>query len=377
MPSTISAGTTGGTAIAFAGDTSGELQLRTNGTTPAVTISTAQNATFAGSINSNNTFGFKNRIINGAMVIDQRNAGASVTVPNDSNFYTVDRWQVVESSSCVLSAQQVTDAPSGFNNSLKLTVTTAAGSIGVSETGFLLQRIEGFNTADLSFGTANASTVTVSFWVKSSITGNFSGSLKNAAGNRSYPFSYTINAANTWEQKSVTIAGDTSGTWVGATNGVGVGVTFNIGSGSNRLGTAGAWAASNFDGATSSAQIVTTLNATFQITGVQFEKGTQATSFEYRQYTTELQLAQRYYEPSYTWVIAAYNNTGLTTGNANPSFLVQKRTTATMTLYPQTAGGTQGAFPSTTGFLYFDNTNATKQLGSSSDTIAWVASAEL
>jgi hypothetical protein len=255
---------------------------------------TAKLADLAAAYDSGGGFGFKNRLINGAMTIDQRNAGAAVTVPNDSNFYTVDRWQVVENSGCVLSAEQVEDAPSGFSNSLKLSVTTAAGSIGASEAGFLLQRIEGFNTADLSFGTASAATVTLSYWVKSSITGTFGGSLKNATSNRSYPFSYTINAANTWEQKSVTIAGDTSGTWVGATNGVGVGVTFDIGSGSSRRGTAGAWAASNFDGVTGAVSIVTTLSATFYITGVQLEKGSTATSFDYRPYGTELALCQRY-----------------------------------------------------------------------------------
>jgi hypothetical protein len=239
--------------------------------------------------------GMRNRIINGAMRIDQRNAGAAVTVTNDANYYTTDRWQIVESSSCVLSAQQVTDAPSGFNNSLKLTVTTAAGSIGASETGFLLQRIEGFNTADLSFGTASASTITLSYWVKSSITGTFGGSLKNASSNRSYPFSYTIITANTWEQKIVTIVGDTSGTWTGATNGIGIGLTFDIGSGSSRRGTASTWAASNFDGVTGATSIVTTLNATWQITGVQLEKGSAATAFEQLHYGHSLALCQRYY----------------------------------------------------------------------------------
>ena len=241
----------------------------------------------------------RNRIINGDMRIDQRNAGASVTVPNDSNFYTTDRWQVVESSSCVLSAQQVTDAPSSFQNSLKITVTTAAGSVGASETGLLLQRIEGFNTADLSFGTASASTITLSYWVKSSITGTFGGSLKNASANRSYPFSYTIIAANTWEQKIVTIVGDTSGTWTGATNGVGIGLTFDIGSGSSRRSTADAWAVGSLDGVTGATSIVTTLNATWQITGVQLEAGSVATPFERRQYGQELALCQRYFEKSY------------------------------------------------------------------------------
>jgi hypothetical protein len=277
--------------------------------------------------------GMRNRIINGNMSIDQRNAGAAVTVTNDANYYTTDRWQIVESSSCVLSAQQVTDAPSGFNNSLKLTVTTAAGSIGASETGFLLQRIEGFNTADLSFGTASASTITLSYWVKSSITGTFGGSLKNASSNRSYPFSYTIIAANTWEQKIVTIVGDTSGTWTGATNGIGIGLTFDIGSGSSRRGTASTWAASNFDGVTGATSIVTTLNATWQITGVQLEKGSAATAFENRQFGTELALCQRYYcgQNVTDDIIFGYLNGNNVVGRCG--FPVTMRVAPTITIY--------------------------------------------
>jgi hypothetical protein len=291
--------------------------------------------------------GFRNRIINGDMRIDQRNAGAAVTITNDSNIYTVDRWQVVESSGCVLSAQQVTDAPSGFVNSHKLTVTTAAGSIGASETGFFQQRIEGTNVSDLAWGTASAKTITVSFWVKSSITGSFSGSIKNGSVNRSYPFSYTISSANTWEQKSVAIPGDTSGTWATDT-GIGFSLTFDIGSGSSRRGTASTWASANFDGVTGAASIVTTLNATWQVTGVQLEVGSVATPFERRPYGTELALCQRYFEKSYN--IETVPNTvtavgrfggggvqGATTANeinaGTPRFAVQKRATPTITLF--------------------------------------------
>ena len=263
------------------GDASGGSTTSINGFTPTV-------SNMAG----------RNRIINGDMRIDQRNAGAAVTIVNDTNQYTADRWQVIESSSCVLSAQQVTDAPASFQNSLRLTVTTAAGSVGASEVGIVEQRLEGFNTADFAFGTASASSVTLSFWVKSSITGSFSGSLRNGSSDRAYPFSYTITAADTWEQKSVTIAGDTTGTWV-TNNGIGIRLAFDIGSGSNRRGTAGAWAASNLDGVTGAASIVTTLNATWQVTGVQLEAGSVATPFEHRLYGQELQLCKRYYSNLY------------------------------------------------------------------------------
>jgi hypothetical protein len=274
-------------------------------TTQAITPSqnTVSYATWNSDLQSE-TWAFRNRIINGDMNIDQRNAGASVTVPNNDNFYTLDRWQIVEDTNCALSAQQITDAPTGFQNSLRVTVTTAATSIGSSAIGIVEQRIEGFNTADLAFGTASASTITLSFWVKSSLTGNFSGSLRNAAGNRSYPFSYTINAANTWEQKTITVPGETTGTWV-TNNGIGMRVTFAIGSGSNRLGTANAWSTSSLDGVTGSTALVSTLNATWQLTGVQLEKGFTATNFDVIPYGTEFMLCQRYYLVTDTfWGIA-------------------------------------------------------------------------
>jgi hypothetical protein len=240
----------------------------------------------------------RNRIINGAMVIDQRNAGASVTINSSAYTYPVDRFAGFgESSDGVFTLQQSSVAPAGFTNSLLATVTTADSSIGSTQRYFVRQVIEGFNTADLNWGTANAKTVTLSFWVRSSLTGTFGGSFMNDAFDRAYPFSYTISAANTWEQKSVTVTGDTTGTWL-KTNGGGIYVFFSIGAGSSRLGTAGAWQtpASPLFGSTGQTNIIATNGATFYITGVQLEVGTQATGFEYRQYGQELALCQRYYQ---------------------------------------------------------------------------------
>jgi hypothetical protein len=233
----------------------------------------------------------RNRIINGSMVLDQRNAGASVT-PTGSQ-YTLDRWNANLSQSSKFSVQQQTSVvPIGFNYATKIT-SLSAYTVGAGELFSFEQPIEGYNTADLGWGTANAKTITISFWVYSSLTGTFGGALNNSANNRSYPFSYTISSANTWEQKSITIAGDTSGTWL-TTNGIGVMVRFGLGVGSTFSGTAGAWAGSALFSATGATSVVGTDGATFYITGVQLEVGTQATSFEYRQYTTELQLCQRY-----------------------------------------------------------------------------------
>ena len=241
-------------------------------------------------------FGFKNRIINGAMVIDQRNAGASVTLNNTAS-YTLDRWYdrcVGGAGSAVITVQRSTVAPAGFTNSSLITVTTSK-TPAASEQFWRYQAIEGFNAADLAFGSASASTVTLSFWVRASVTGTYSVALQNSAQNRSYVATYTVNAANTWEQKTVTVAGDTSGTWL-TDNSVGLYVFFDTGSGSNFNTTAGAWGAGTFYRTSGSVSLISNAGATFYITGVQLEKGSTATSFDYRPYGTELALCQRYYQ---------------------------------------------------------------------------------
>jgi hypothetical protein len=248
-----------------------------------------------GTINASNDFGLKNRIINGACVIDQRNTGASVT-NIAGGVYTIDRWIAYGSQASKFTIQQNAGSvtpPSGFTNYVGIT-SSSAYTVGSSEEFEIYQWIEGFNFADLGFGTANAKTVTLSFWVRSSLTGTFGGSLQNSASSRSNVFSYTISAANTWEQKTITIAGDTSGTWVGATNGRGIGVFFGLGQGSSMSTTAGSWVAGNYINVTGGTSVVGTNGATFYITGVQLEKGSTATSFDYRPYGTELALCQRY-----------------------------------------------------------------------------------
>ena len=238
----------------------------------------------------------RNRIINGDMRIDQKNAGAAVTVNLLGQVFATDRWYGFgQSSDGVFTLQRDTDAPSGFQNSLKATVTTADASVGATQGYGIVHRIEGFNTADFGWGTANAQSVTVSFWVRSSLTGSFGAVVKNSAANRTYPFSYTISAANTWEQKTVVIPGDTTGTWL-TNNGVGFSLQFSIGAGSSIQGTANAWAATNYNSASGTINVISTNGATFYITGVQLEPGTVATPFERRSYGQELALCQRYYE---------------------------------------------------------------------------------
>jgi len=240
--------------------------------------------------------GFRNRIINGDMRIDQRNAGASLSPTSAAYGYAVDRFPAYNSTAgSKFSIQRSTDAPTGFSNSVVVT-SSSAYSVAAGDQFYFCQFIEGFNSADFAFGTASAKTVTLSFWVKSSLTGTFGGSLMNSAYNRSYPFSYTISAANTWEQKTVTIAGDTTGTWIGSTNGLGLRVHFGLGIGSTYSGTAGAWAAAERYAPTGAVSVVGTNGATFYITGVQLEVGSVATPFERRDYGRELIMCQRYYQ---------------------------------------------------------------------------------
>jgi hypothetical protein len=247
--------------------------------------------TVAAAFNSNGLF-FRNRIINGDMRIDQRNAGAAVTHSGSADLYVLDRWVCNSTGTPQFSVQQVTDAPTGFVNSSKLTTTTS-GTPAAGDFSYYRQYIEGTNIADLGWGAAGALTITLSFWVKSSLTGTFGGALTNNAGNRFYVFSYVINSANTWEYKTVTISGDTTGTWL-TTTGRGITVSWDTGSGSTNKTTAGSWGTTVAVGVTGGVNLVATASATWQITGVQLETGSVATPFERRPYGEMLMLCQRY-----------------------------------------------------------------------------------
>lgn len=273
--------------------------------------------------------GMRNRIINGDMQIDQRNAGASVSTSSGSSAYTLDRWIIEYSQNSKFTLQQNAGSvtpPVGYTNYLGIT-SSSAYSVGSGDYFALMQRIEGFNVSDLAWGTANAAPITVSFWVRSSLTGTFGGAIRNSGGTRSYPFTYTISAANTWEQKTITIPGDTSGTWL-TNNGIGLRLDISLGMGSTYSGTAGTWTTGNLLSATSATSVVGTNGATFYITGVQLEKGSSATSFEYIQYQQEFALCQRYYERGLAGFVGTITN-GHAGGTAIP-FAVTKRTSPTM-----------------------------------------------
>lgn len=252
----------------------------------------------AGVLNTDDIFGFRNRVINGDMRIDQRNEGTAVNSNSNVNPYVLDRWRSVSASdSNTFSVRRSTDAPTsgGFINSLLVT-SLAATTLSGTNYHAIRQPIEAINFYDLMWGTSAASNATLSFWVKSSLTGNFGGSLgSNATNGRSHPFTYSINSANTWEYKTIIIPGDTSGPYLTGSQ-TAVNLWFSLNAGASRKATAGVWN-TNADFSTSSTgsvDITATNGATWQITGVQLEKGSVATPFERRPYNMELQLCQRY-----------------------------------------------------------------------------------
>jgi hypothetical protein len=269
-----------------------------------------------GSIVSSGSQGFKNKIINGAMVIDQRNVGTSVALPDGAaaTSYVMDRWAGYRVGTTTSTLQQSSDAPtgSGFVNSFIFTNGTGV-TPGATASSGVYQRIEGYNIADLCWGTASAKSVTLSFWVKSSLTGTFTVAIINAAYTRSYPATYTINVQNTWEYKTIVIPGCTDGAW-NTTNGVGFSVNFDMGSGSTYTATANTWSNNYYSGATGAVKLCQTTGATFYATGVQLEKGSTASSFEFRSIQKELMLCQRYYEKSFSLGTKPIQNVNSTSG---------------------------------------------------------------
>jgi hypothetical protein len=305
---------------------------------PAIVLAADGTATAQlSSLNGGALSGARNCIINGDMRIDQRNAGAAVTSPTG---YTLDRWNINTNLSSVCTIQQNAGSitpPAGFTNYLGAT-STAATSLSTANYFQLRQPIEGFNSSDLAWGTANAKTVTVSFWAYSSLTGTFSGSIRNNPNfTYAYPFSYSIPSANTWTYVTVTIPGPNAsqGTW-NTNNTSGLEVVFCLGAGTSLLSTANSWQAGTFAGVTGSVQILATNGATFYITGVQLEAGSVATPFERRSFGQELALCQRYFQPV---GVGAYGRSNSTTSvEMTAKYNVAMRATPTITF-----GGFSGA----------------------------------
>jgi len=327
-------------------------------------VAIGNNLTVAGTVTSTGTVAMassfkRNRIINGNMLIDQRNAGASVT-QTTSVLYTLDRWSCYGSVASKFTVQQNAGSvtpPAGYTKYLGAT-SSSAYTVGASEFFFIQQVIEGYNVADLGWGAAGAQTVTLSFWVRSSLIGTFGGTLSNDATNRVYPFTYTISSANTWTAISVTVAGDTSGTWQTGTSG-GLVVNFNMGAGATVSGTVGAWSGSTLRAPTGAVSVVGTSGATFYLTGVQLEVGTKATPYEMQIYSDQLAQCQRYL-PAFSgqnWFTGATANSS-TTGYAMFRFPVTTRVAPTGVTVNNVANFTLGnlvAFNGTVSSIAFNS----------------------
>ena len=320
-----------------------------------------------GRVFDNSALSNRNKIINGAMVIDQRNSGAAVTHTAYQQ-YATDRcsFGATGFSTLVATIQQVSDAPTGFSHSLKTTVTTAEATGASSVITAADFRIEGYDFADMSFGTASAKTFTLSFWVKASIAGTYCVSFFNAGVTRAYLAAYTISSANTWEYKTITVAGDTSGTW-NTTNSIGLGIQFNVGAGSNQEGTEGAWSGTYKNTVSGSVDLNATTNATWQITGVQLEVGDTATPFEHRSYGQELALAQRFYVS-----VTGIQQTPDTNHSFNLIFPVEMRSAPSVAITLVSGGGSGSATAFGPISAIYSPSGAT-----SKQNIRWTADAEL
>lgn len=307
-----------------------------------------------------------NVLINGGFEVSQINGTSSVTVST----YHCDQWVVAKTGTMVANAQIVADAPAGvgLGNSLKINVSTAEASLAAGDFTYLYQPIEGTRFWKLGFGTAAAQSITVGFWTKIHRTGTYSGSLRNAAVNRSYAFTFTQNVADTWEWKTVVIPGDVTGTWVGNSSTVAAFLSFTIGAGTTFTTTAGAWGAGNFYGATGTTNGVAATTDTFQITGVVLVPGTFAlpsqTSAQFvRPFQEELRLCQRYYEKTYDYGTAIGTGTlngcehwvsgGFASGawqmGWSGRFKVPKRTAPTVTAYSGNSGASGKIYDANSG----------------------------
>jgi hypothetical protein len=371
---------------------------------PAIVLASDGTATAQlSSLNGGALSGARNRIINGDMRIDQRNAGASVTASTTTaRTYTLDRWHYYVTQASKFTVQRNAGSvtpPSGFDYYLGVT-SSSAYSITASDQFVIAHLVEGFNSSDFDFGKASAKSITLSFWVRSSLTGTFGGALNNSSFNRTYAFSYSISSANTWEQKTITVPGDTSGTWV-ADNGVGIAISFGLGCGTSASATAGSWGTSGAVSATGATSVVGTNGATFYITGVQLETGSVATPFERRSYGQELALCSRYFQKSYaTGVVPGtvtsgnrgndflYLMGGSTSPHINLKFNPEMRDTPNATTYSTQNANTTGKLTaSTTDYNASTNAavNSSKNylifatgVSAAADCyVAWTASAEL
>jgi len=349
MASTINAKTTGTGGIEYTGDASGNVAIQSDGTT--VLNTTASGVEVTGTLQNNNVqvatqnvLGVRNLIINGDMRIAQR--GTSATGKTTSGYYTCDRWNHVFSTAGTWTFTQDTDVPSGqgFTNSLKMACTTANASLSASSSFQLHHRFEGQNLQHLKKGTANAESVTLSFWIKSNKTGTYQVNIQDRDNTRMISSTYTIDSADTWEKKILTFAGDTTGAFDNDNNDS-IRMAWFLASGSNyNTGSVPtSWEATDTTdiAAGLTVNLADSTSNYLNITGVQLEVGTEATPFEHRPYDMELARCQRYYHQG----MYAFMSSSATTLIYNLQFPVTMRTTPTEThRYPETGGVTNDVY---------------------------------
>ena len=258
-------------------------------------MSKARGLADLGNVYDDGALSNRNMIINGNMQIAQR--GTSSGVSTGQNTYLIDRFLArIQGSTGAATVSRETDAPNGLSKSLKITVDTADSTLDAGHYNRVHQEIEGYNGAQLKWGTADAKPASLSFWVKSSVTGTYSVGIYNGNADRSYVSEYTISAANTWEYKTIYIAPITTGSWV-IDNSAEFRISWSLGAGNTfSTGTVDQWqSAFNFS-SSNNVNLMATLNATFFLTGVQLEVGDTATPFEHRSYSDQLQACKRYYQ---------------------------------------------------------------------------------
>lgn len=322
------------------------------------------------SLNGGPLAGLRNRIINGDFRIDQRYGGAAVSVNASALFYLCDRWSAGGISAAgVLSIQRISGQLPMAPYVLRTTTTTAATPSG-NQTYNLQQRIEGFNVADLQWGTANAQAISLSFTVRSSLVGQFSGAIQNGAQNRSYPFTFYVATANTPIRVTMTIPGDTTGAWAQDST-CGMLLVFDLGGAGTARSTANSWQGVTAFGVTGSLNLVAIANATLDISEVQVEAGSTPTPFERRPVGMELMFCKRYYEIGEYFAAANY---------ATVPFVVEKRAVPTLTITPDTSI-TPNASQTTYMTASNSTTNTRKWTAYSNGTgyigCTWSATAEL
>lgn len=356
-----------------------------------------------------NQLGFRNRIIGGDFQTNPWQRGTTIAITAGSSGYGPDRFTATSAGANAFSLIKTADAPTvaqaGVYTSscLHLDVTTQDASLAASDLCVINQHIEGYNIADLGFGQTGTRYVTLSFWVKSTITGTYGASLANSANNRSYVKEYTVDAADTWERKVLTFPVDTTGTWL-YTNGVGLRVRWAVMAGTDFQTTADAWAAGNYLATSAQANGVSSTSNNFKLALIQLEAGAHASTFEAIDAKTVLSLCQRYYEKSFAQGSAPAQNfgtegisltraivAGANASSWNIPYKVAKRTDPTLTFYNPSAANAEardisaGADCSSTALSANSNDStliisATGNAGSSQNgaiAIHWAASAEL